>query len=453
MNQTILIVDDEPNIRSSLGTAFRLEGYRVETAADGPSALRAVDAGGVDLVVLDLQMPGMDGMEVLQELRRRGLRLPVMILTAHGTIEKAVQATRLGAFDFVEKPPRSERILLTARNALHQARLEAENRELRDEAEGRFDMVGSSPPMQRLFEQIRRVAPTQGRVLITGENGTGKELIARALHRHSPRARGPFVSVNCAAIPAELFESELFGHEKGAFTGAAARRTGKLVRAHGGTLFLDEVGEIPVALQPKILRALESGEVEPVGSGREIKVDVRVLAATNRDLERAIAEGRFREDLYYRLKVVVIEAPPLRARREDLPALVRHFLRAACADNGLRVRTITPEAIARLAAHDFPGNVRELRNLIERLVILSPGEVIGEAEVAEALPRPGAVAAEAPQPAGRLRDTMADLERQVILAALERNAWRMAATARELGLERSHLYKKIKALSIERPGR
>jgi DNA-binding NtrC family response regulator len=313
-------------------------------------------------------------------------------------------------------------------------------------------MIGSSPPMQALYERIRRVAPTQGRVLITGENGTGKELVARALHRHSSRASGPFVRLNCAAIPAELFESELFGHEKGAFTGATSRRTGKFLRADGGTLFLDEIGEIPLKLQPKLLRALESGEVEPIGSGRELRVDVRVISATNRDLEKAVAEGQFREDLYYRLEVVVIHAPALRERRGDIPELVHHFLRGACAENNLRVRTITPQAMEMLAAHDYPGNVRELRNLIERLVILAPEEVIGEHAVREALPPAGRAAPVAdPAAPGRLRDTMADLERQVIVAALERNGWRMSATARELGLERSHLYKKVRALGIERP--
>jgi len=460
---TVLIADDEPNIRTSLATTFRLEGYEVRSAADGREALAAIDQGGVDLLLLDLQMPGMDGMEVLRELRRRGSEMPVMVLTAHGTIDLAVEATRLGAFDFHEKPPHADKLLVAARNALRQARLEEENRELLAASGRHFDMVGSSAPMQRLFEQIRRVAPTQGRVLVTGENGTGKELIARALHRHSPRSTGPFVRVNCAAIPRDLFESELFGHEKGAFTGATMRRAGKFVRAHGGTLFLDEVGEIPPALQPKLLRALESGEVEPIGAGREVRADVRVVSATNRDLEAMVASGDFREDLYYRLKVVVIEAPPLRDRKEDIPALVQSFLAAACSENGIQSKRLEAGALARLVAHDYPGNIRELRNLIERLVILSPAGTITTIEVEEALPRgagsqsPGTVPALEPAAAGtpaaappRLRDTMAGLERQVIVAALARNAWRMTQTARELGLERSHLYKKIKALGIER---
>jgi DNA-binding NtrC family response regulator len=347
----------------------------------------------------------------------------------------------------------SEKILLMARNALRQAHLEEENRELRADVEQRYDMIGSAPPMQRLFEQIRRTAPTQGRVLIIGENGTGKELIARALHRHSPRAGGPFVRVNCAAIPRELFESELFGHEKGSFTGATGRRVGKFVRADHGTLFLDEVGEIPLSLQPKILRAIETGEVEPIGAGREVKVDVRVLAATNRNLEKMVSEGNFREDLYYRLKVVVLEAPPLRDRKEDIPALVEHFLRMTCSENNLRQCRMSAAALQRLEAHDFPGNVRELRNTVERMVILTRDEEIDHRDVAEALPAPRKLQASSLSggESRPLKEQMVEAERRVIVEALRRNEWRMSATAAELGLERSHLYKKVKALGIERP--
>jgi DNA-binding NtrC family response regulator len=384
-------------------------------------------------------------MQTLRELRERGDDVPVMILTAHGSIEKAVEATKLGAFDFVEKPPHAEKILLTARNALRQARLEDENRRLREEAEPFEEMVGSSSPMRELYDRIRRVAPSQARVLILGENGTGKELIARAVHRHSARSRAPFVRVNCAAIPRDLFESELFGHERGAFTGATARRRGKFVRADGGTVFLDEVGEIPLELQPKILRVLESGELEPVGSEREVRVDVRILAATNRELEKDVEQGRFREDLYYRLRVVTLEAPPLRHRKADIPALVEHFLRLACRENHLPIKTLAPEALARLDAHDWPGNVRELRNLIERLVILTPGERIEDDDVRDSLPtaRGPAVPPSGAGNARTLRETMEALERD--------HGWKMTATARELGLERSHLYKKLKALGIERP--
>jgi DNA-binding NtrC family response regulator len=447
---TVLIVDDEKNVRSSLRDTFRLEGFQVEICERGNDALDAVERGGIDLMILDLQMPDLNGMEVLREVRKRGHELPVMILTAQGTIEKAVEATRLGAFDFVEKPPLSEKIVLVARNALRQVLLEEENRELRADADQRYDMIGTAPAMERLFEQIQRTAPTQGRVLITGENGTGKELIARALHRHSPRADGPFVRINCAAIPRELFESELFGHEKGSFTGATGRRVGKFVRADGGTLFLDEVGEIPLTLQPKILRATESGEVEPIGAGREVAVDVRVLAATNRDLEKMVEDGTFREDLYYRLKVVVLEAPPLREHKEDIPSLVDYFLRMTCDQNNLRRRGITPGALKDLQVHDFPGNVRELRNMVERMVILSRSEEIDEDDVSEALPAPRKLQSvtDSRRP---LREQMAEAEHAAIVSALKRNRWRMSTTAEQLGLERSHLYKKVKALGIERP--
>jgi DNA-binding NtrC family response regulator len=384
---TILIADDEKNIRKSLGDTFELEGYGVETAADGLEAFEIVERGGIDLVLLDLQMPRLDGIETL--------------------------------------------------------------RKLRGEAAARYDMIGSSPPMQELFEQIRRTAPTQARVLVLGENGTGKELIARALHRHSPRSAQPFVKVNCAAIPRELFESELFGHERGAFTGATARRRGKFLRAHLGTLFLDEVAEIPDGLQAKLLRALESGEIEPVGSEREIRVDVRVIAATNQDLETAVAEGRFRRDLYYRLQVVTIHAPPLRERMSDVPELVRRFLELVCHENNLPLKGIDDSALRAMESHDFPGNVRELRNLVERLVILGSGESIGAADVARMLP--GERAEGAAVQDGPLRDRVADFERRAVRQVLERHGWQMTAAAAELGLERSHLYKKLKALGIERP--
>ena len=445
---TVLIADDEKNIRSSLKHTFSLEGYRVETAGDGREAIECVERGGIDLVLLDLQMPRLDGLGTLRELRERGHALPAIFLTAHGTIERAVEAVRLGAFDFIEKPPHAEKILLAARNALRQLELEEENLELKGREQ--FDMIGSSPVMQALYEQIRRTAPTQARVLIIGENGTGKELIARALHRNSTRASRPFVAVNCAAVPHELFESELFGHERGAFTGATARRRGKFTRAHGGTLFLDEVAEIRPPLQAKLLRALESGEVEPVGADREQKIDVRVIAATNRDLEEAVAAGEFRQDLYYRLQVVTLEAPPLRSRREDIPDLAAHFLERACAENHLK-KQLSPEALERMAQHPFPGNVRELRNLVERLVILTPGATLTASHVDAALPGPAAGKDALPQIHGNLRDAVTEFERRLVLGVLEAQRWHMTATAEQLGLERSHLYKKLKSLGIEKP--
>jgi DNA-binding NtrC family response regulator len=446
----LLVADDEKNIRATLATTFKLEGYRVETAENGKQALELVEGGGIDAIVLDLQMPELDGLETIAELRRRGHEQPVIFLTAHGSVERAVEAVRLGAFDFIEKPPHADKMLVAVRNALRQSALEEENRELRATDGARFDMIGDTPPMRELFEQIERTAPTQARVLILGENGTGKELIARALHRNSPRAVKPFVSVNCAAIPRELFESELFGHERGAFTGATTRRRGKFVRADGGTLFLDEVAEIPSGLQAKLLRALESGQVEPVGAEREQSVDVRVLAATNRDLEQAVADGSFRQDLYSRLHVVTLTAPPLRARRDDIPALAEAFLAQSCHDNKLR-RAFGEGAVERLVAHDFPGNVRELRNLVERLVILARGETISAADVERALPSASAGGAGGPSLRGSLKETMAELERSVVLRVLEEQRWRMTAAAERLGLERSHLYRKLKALGIEKP--
>jgi two-component system nitrogen regulation response regulator NtrX len=448
---TVLIADDERNIRSSLADAFQLEGYEVVTAEDGEQAIAAVERGQVDLLLLDLQMPKLDGLATLRRLRELRYDQPAIFLTAHGTIEKAVEAVRLGAFDFIEKPPHREKILLSAKNALRQVDLEEENRELRVRSDLDIDMIGAAPAMQQLYEQIGRTAPTQARVLILGENGSGKELIARALHRNSPRAERPFVRVNCAAIPRELFESELFGHERGAFTGATARRKGKFVRAHGGTLFLDEVGEIPLELQPKILRAIETGEVEPVGADREVRVDVRVLAATNRDLERAAAEGHFRQDLFYRLQVVTLRAPALRDRRSDIPILADRFLRVVCDENNLPQRTLSPAALERLSQHDYPGNVRELRNLIERLVILSSDREITGESVERCLPRPRTSATDPLALRGTLRDTLDDLERQILVRTLDSLGWRMTEAASALGLERSHLYKKLKSLGVERP--
>ena len=448
---TVLIADDERNIRSSLSDAFQLEGYDVVTAEDGEQAIAAVERGQVDLLLLDLQMPKLDGLSTLRKLREMRYDQPAIFLTAHGTIEKAVEAVRVGAFDFIEKPPHREKILLSAKNALRQVDLEEENRELRVRSELDTDMIGSSPPMQLLYEQIARAAPTQARVLILGENGTGKELIARALHRNSSRAARPFVRVNCAAIPRELFESELFGHERGAFTGATARRKGKFVRAHGGTLFLDEVGEIPLELQPKILRAIETGEVEPVGADREVRVDVRVLAATNRDLDRAVAEGQFRQDLFYRLQVVTLRAPALRDRRSDIPILAERFLRMVCEENNLPQRGLSPAAIERLSQHDYPGNVRELRNLIERVVILSSEREVPADVIDSCLPRTRTVGSDPLALRGSLRETLDDLERQILVRTLDSLGWRMTEAANALGLERSHLYKKLKSLGVERP--
>ena len=468
---TVLIADDERNIRATIARALRLEGYATLEAEDGAQALKRLEDGEVDLVILDLQMPSLDGLGLLEKMAERGHKVPALVLTAHGSIEKAVRAIRLGAFDFIEKPPAAERILQAAANALRLGRLEEENRRLAEEAGLGVEMLGSSPVMMTLGETIHRVAPTDAGVLLLGENGTGKELVARAIHASSPRGSRPLVTVNCAAIPETLFESELFGHARGAFTGATEARRGKFQQADGGSLFLDEVGEVPLLLQPKMLRALESGEVERVG-GRSIeRVNARVIAATNRDLESQVKAGRFREDLYYRLLVVPIRVPPLRERREDILLLARHFLEAACRRNRIRPKRIAPGAMAVLERHPWPGNVRELRNAMGRIAILVPEEEVREehlhflSSVGTLTDPAGGQSGETSQteqthggssgpPVALERVDLASelyrFERNLILQVLERNRWRMSRAARELGLERSHLYKKLKALGIER---
>jgi DNA-binding NtrC family response regulator len=460
---SILIVDDEKNIRATLARGLRLEGYATLEAADGAEALERLESDEVDLVILDLQMPVLDGLGLLEKLASLDRKVPAIVLTAHGSIEKAVRAVRLGAFDFIEKPPTIERVLLAVTNALRQERLEEENRRLAEESGLGGRILGDSPPMRRLSETIGRVAPTDAGVLLLGENGTGKELVARAIHGASPRRDRPLVTVNCAAIPETLFESELFGHARGAFTGASEARRGKFQQADGGTLFLDEIGEVPPALQPKMLRALDAGEVERVGGRSAERVNVRVIAATNRDLQAEVAAGRFRPDLYYRLLVVPVEVPPLRERRADIPLLARHFLEAACRRNRIRPKRLSDEAMTFLERHAWPGNVRELRNAMERIAILVADEVVLDAHLGILQgPAPGAAGAAAfGSPSGAAAegrpaplDLAAQLksqEKAIILAALERHHWRMSRAARELKLERSHLYKKMKALGIERP--
>jgi DNA-binding NtrC family response regulator len=447
---TVLLVDDERNILLTLGRALSLEGYATETAAGGREALEKIAALPVDVVVMDVRMPDLDGLTVLQRAREARPGLPVIIMSGHGSIETVRQAFRLGAFDYLEKPiTEKEKLVAAVRNALRLRDLAEENAALRREA-GLADMLGDGPAMQRLRELVQRTAPSEGRVLVTGENGTGKELVARAIHEGSRRRAGPFVKLNCAAVPAELIESELFGHEKGAFTGAFTARKGKFELADHGTLFLDEVGDMPPAMQAKVLRVLQEGEFERVGGGVTLRCDVRVIAATNRDLPSEVAAGRFREDLYYRLAVVPIHVPPLRERKEDVPALATAFLAEACERNGRRAMRLGRDALAALQANDWPGNVRELRNLVERIAILCDGPEIGAADVAAVLP-----GARRPRPdrfreGVPLKDLLEEAEREIVLAALERHGDNMAETARALGLERSHLYKKLRALGIRR---
>jgi len=489
MPASVLIVDDEKNILLTLSQSLQLAGYQTHLASSAQVALDVVSARPVDAVLMDVKMPDMDGLTALEKLTALKPELPVIMMSGHGTIDTAVKATQLGARDFLEKPIARERLLVALRNVLkHQAAM-AELQELRAQL-GRYDMVGGGPAMQRIFSLIQRTAPSEGRVLITGENGTGKELIARALHQHSRRKGQPFVKLNCAAVPHELIESELFGHEKGAFTGAVSVRRGKFELAHEGTLFLDEIGDMPQAMQAKLLRVLQEGELERVGGAETHKVDVRVIAATNKNLEAEIAAGRFREDLYYRINVVQIHSPPLRERREDLPDLIKTFLDEACAKNGRRPLTLSPEALAVMSAYDYPGNVRELRNLVERLAILCEGPLISRTDALELLPRgrnvppappvetvtapasplPQAeaastpapvpvtpVQAEPPAPVGfrpradrTFRDQVEDAEREIIQYVLAHTHDNVTEAARLLDLERGHFYKKMKALGLRR---
>jgi DNA-binding NtrC family response regulator len=448
---TVLIVDDEKNIRATLARGLRLSGYRTEEAENGVEALRLLADGGIDLVVLDVQMPEMDGLELLGAMRDRSLRVPTIVLTAHGSIERAVQAVKLGAYDFIEKPPSIERILLAAGNALDRDRLVKENRRLAEESGLADEILGTAETTSALRETIRQVAPSEATVLLLGENGTGKELAARAIHRGSARSSRPLVVVNCAAIPEALFESELFGHVRGAFTGATEAHRGKFQQADGGTLFLDEIGETPKSAQPKFLRAIESGDVETVGGRGPERVDVRLIAATNRDLSAAVAAGEFRPDLYYRLAVVPVRLPSLRERAGDIPILAAHFLDAACRKNRVRPKRLDAAAVARLSRHAWPGNLRELRNAMERVAILVPDGTVGASHLAFLDSGAQGAAQEPAAPDSDLASMMERHERAVILATLERNRWKMTKTAEALGLERSHLYKKLKALGIERP--
>ena len=448
----ILIVDDEPSIRQVLRQLFEYEDYEVAVAADGPEALEQSGAFRPDVVFLDVKMPGMDGLEVLERLRQSQSSALVVMISGHGTIDTAVEATRKGAFDFLEKPLDADRILVTLRNALEVKGLSESVRDLLSEVESRHEIVGSSFRIRQVLERVERVAPTDARVLITGENGTGKELVARAIHRLSQRTEEPFVEVNCAAIPAELIESELFGHIKGSFTGAVADRVGKFEQANGGTLFLDEVGDMSLAAQAKVLRALEQGVVTRVGGSKAIKVDVRVVAATNKDLPAEIEADRFREDLFYRLNVVPVPIPPLRERREDIPMLVSHFADLMARGDRVTPRLFTAEAIRRLEALEWPGNVRELRNTVERLSILSVGDLV-RAEDVDLLVGGGAGASGMGAEllaAETFGDFKESAERAFILQKLRQNDWNVSETARKIDMPRSNLYKKIEKYGLVR---
>ena len=445
MPPTILIVDDEAGIRQSLQSALQEDGYRVEAVASGEECLEWVESKSADVILLDVWLPGIDGMETLQRLRETEPAPMVVMISGHGNIEAAVRATKLGAFDFVEKPLSLEKIGLVVKNALEYLRLEVENRRLRAELEQRYEIIGESMPLKALRQQIVLTAPTNGRVLIFGESGTGKEVVARGLHAASLRSSQPFVEVNCAAIPDELIESELFGHIKGSFTGATDDKIGKFQKADTGTLFLDEVGDMSLKTQAKVLRVLEEQRFEPVGSNTAITVDVRVIAATNKKLEEEISRGAFREDLFYRLNVIPFYVPALRERAEDIPLFARRFLAEFSAAYGKRPRELSDSAMDVLMHYSWPGNVRELRNLIERLVIVCPQHKIEPHHLPPELYRGSR---NAQQPHASLHDARAAYERDFILRKLEENQWNMTRTAEALGLERSHLYRKMKSLGI-----
>jgi two-component system, NtrC family, nitrogen regulation response regulator NtrX len=452
MKETVLVVDDEAGVRASLAGILGDEGYAVETVGSGEEALSALESRRYDLVLLDVWLPGADGLEVLRRIREADADLPVVVISGHGTIETAVKAVRLGAQDFVEKPLSLEKTVLAVRNALQRRRLETEVRVLKQQLDERYVMVGESPALRRLRAEIAQAAPTSGRALIFGENGTGKELVARAIHARSLRAAGPFVEVNCAAIPEELIESELFGHVKGAFTGAHAARKGKFELADGGTLFLDEIADMSLRTQAKVLRALQEQRIEPVGGSGSVDVDVRVIAATNKNLDEEIREGRFRDDLYFRLNVIPFHVPPLRERREDVPLLARHFMEVLSAEHGRRPRAIAPDVLAALSRLPWPGNVRELRNIVERLVIMAPEDTIElrhlPASLLEGLPVGGGPDAEPPAEPATLAAAREEFERRFILAKYRECGGNMSRTAEALGVERSNLYRKMKGYGL-----
>src|SRR5215471_1205992 len=452
MAQKILVVDDEAAIRDTLRMVLEYEGYEVSTVGDGKAALEALDDGPVAAVLLDIKMPGIDGLETLDRITSRGGAPPVLMISGHGDIATAIDSTRRGAVDFLEKPLQRERVLVSVRNALSGNRLRAENQELKRRVDEESVLLGDSEPMKRLRAEVARAAPTSATVLILGESGTGKELVAREIHRASRVAAGPFVQVNCAAIPEELIESELFGHEKGSFTGAVRKQIGKFVEADGGTIFLDEVGDMSARAQAKVLRVSEAGEVEPVGAARVGRVNVRVIAATNRDLTESIKAGRFREDLYFRLNVVPVRTPPLRERTEDIPDLVEHFTRLFSERDHRKPRRFAASALGVLKARSWPGNVRELKNLVERALIMSDADPVDARE----LPPEARVSPTEISEKGLQLTTLSDFkqyaEREFLVAKLRENGWNISRTAEVIQTPRSNLYKKIEHHKISREG-
>jgi two-component system nitrogen regulation response regulator NtrX len=442
----VLIVDDEGSIRESLSEIFKDEGYYVLTSSSGEEAIETVKEQSPDLIFLDIWLSGIDGIQTLEEIKGLKPDLPIIMISGHGNIELAVKATRIGAYDFLEKPLSLERVLLAAKRALEKQALETEYKALKQDLTKKFRLIGSSQKMTVLKEQIDMAAQSNSRVLITGESGSGKELVARFLHENSKRAGKPFIEVNCAAIPQELIESELFGHEKGSFTGAFERKKGKFELADEGTLFLDEVGDMSLSAQSKVLRVIETQEFQRVGGSRNIKVDVRIIVATNKDLREEMKKGNFREDLLYRLDVIPIIVPPLRERKDDIPSLVEYFLEYFSSEYGQKLKKITPEAIKMLETYDWPGNIRELRNVIERLVIMTPSDTINARNLVVAEPTKEDYFAFT-----TLREARDAFEKTFITKKLEENNWNISKTAEILQIERSNLHKKIKAYNIKTP--
>ena len=446
----ILVVDDEENIRKSLKMILEYEGYNFLEAADGEEALYTLEETvGLDLVLLDVKLPGKDGLEVLEELKKKPYSPEVIMVSGHGTIKTAVEATKLGAFDFLEKPLHRERVLLGIRNALNQNKLLRECQDLRTKAEKRYELVGNHLSMKNLWNEILKTAPTNATVLVYGESGTGKELIARAIHKHSLRAKERFVQVNCAAIPEELIESELFGHVKGAFTGATEKKAGKFEQADGGTIFLDEIGDMSLKTQSKVLRVLEEGEIQKVGSSKINKVDVRVIAATNKDLKKEKKEGRFREDLFFRLNVIPLYSPPLREKREDIPLLVEYFSKIYAEENNFKQKEFSKEAIEAIQKYLWKGNVRELKNVVERLLIMVEADIIEMKDLPEQIR--GEVQTSLPDAKGikTLKEFREQAEKDFILSKLKENDWNISQTAREIDTPRSNLYKKLEHFGIK----
>jgi DNA-binding NtrC family response regulator len=461
MGASILVVDDDEDLRETIARLLRIHRYDVEECDSGNLALERLENSDPDLVLMDIHMPGFTGIEVLEMLRARGDGRPVIIMSGAGTIELAVRATKLGALDFLEKPARTERLLVSVENALRFSRLHREHARLKQEAEGSSELLGESRPMAEVRSLIAKVSPSEGRVLILGENGTGKELAAAAIHSGSARKDGPFVKVNCGAIPPELIESELFGHERGAFTGAHQTRRGRFELAHGGTLFLDEVGDMPAAMQVKLLRVLQEGTLERVGGSRTLNVDVRVIAATNRDLAAMVQDKEFREDLYYRLNVVAIRMPPLRERRSDIPTLARSLLSRVVMRHGRSPLHIDHEALEELTHLEYPGNVRELGNIMERLMILAEGQTLtrtdvrrlfAERENTPTQPSSEVATAQRFVPGATYRELVVRAEREILVEAIQTFKGNKSAAARALGLERAHFAKKCRAVGLGDPG-